>query len=167
MFHMRRDGETAYAMTTTTTTTTRTRRAPMPATADSPAAVLKRAQQAAARTRWEDQLWRDIRAAHLPEPARQYLFHPTRRYRADFCFIPERLLVEVQGGVWVAGRHTRAQGYEDDCRRTCDALEHGWRILPVTPDMVASGEAVARIERVLTAIWQETRRRHTRSGGAA
>ena len=162
------------------TATTRTRRAPKPATADSPAAVLKRAQQAAARTRWEDQLWRDIRAAHLPEPARQYHWHPQRRYRSDFAYVPERLLVEVQGGVWgrynartgewEAGKrsgHSGGTGMEGDCRRTCDALEHGWRILPVTPDMVASGEAVARIERVLTAIWQETRRRHTRSGGAA
>ena len=166
---------------TTRTTTTRTRRAPTPATADSPAAVLKRAQAAAARTRWEDQLWRDIRAAHLPEPTRQYHWHPQRRYRSDFAYVPERLLVEVQGGVWgrynartgewEAGKrsgHSGGTGMEDDCRRTCDALEHGWRILPVTPDMVASGEAVARIERVLTAIWQETRqRRRTRSGGAA
>jgi hypothetical protein len=53
---------------------------------------------------------------------------------------------------------------EDDCRRTCDALEHGWHILPVTPGMVKSGEAVARIERVLAAIWRDGR---TRSGGAA
>ena len=151
---------------TTHTTTTRTRRAPMPATADSPAAVLKRAQQAAARTRWEDQLWRDIRAAHLPEPARQYLFHPTRRYRADFCYPPERLLIEVDGGIWLAkGGHTTGTGYQRDRERDCEAVALGYIVLRVTPAMVQSGAALRYVETTLRAIWQAKRR--TRSGGAA
>ena len=147
-----------------TTTTTRRRAA----TPDSPAAVLAKAERAARRTHWEDTLAAQIRALHLPEPERQAYWHPTRRYRSDFCYRPERLLIEVQGGIWLpngGGRHNRAQGYEDDCRRTGDALECGWRILPVTPDMVASGEAVARIERVLHTIWQVNTATRTRRAG--
>ena len=149
-----------------TTTITRTRRAPTSASADSPAAVLKRAQQAAARTRWEDQLWRDIRAAHLPEPARQYLFHPTRRYRADLCYPPERLLIEVDGGIWLAkGGHTTGTGYQRDRERDCEAVALGYIVLRVTPAMVQSGAALRYVETTLRAIWQAKRR--TRSGGAA
>lgn len=124
------------------------------ASSPSPAAIVRRETAKAKREHWELALLAQIRALHLPEPTRQYAFHPTRRYRADFAYVPEKLLIEVQGGVWVSGRHNRASGYEADCRRTCEAMKHGWRILPVTPAMIESGEAVAYVETTLRAIWQ-------------
>ena len=133
---------------------------------ETPAQALKRAQQQEERERWERWLLRDIRAAHLPEPRAQFRWHPTRRYRADFCYAPERLLIEVDGGIWLAkGGHTTGTGYQRDRERDCEAVALGYTVLRVTPDMVKSGAALRYVETTLRAIWQAKRR--TRSGGAA
>lgn len=124
---------------------------------ETPAEILRRAQVAAARTRWEEHLLRDIRAAHLPEPHTQFRWHPTRDYRADFAYADGRtmLLIEVDGGIWLSkGGHTTGAGYERDRVRDAEALCLGYRVLRVTPGMVERGEAVAYIERVLRMIWQ-------------
>jgi len=152
-------------MTTPAATTRRRTHAAATPTPATPADVVKRETARAKREHWELALLAQLRALHLPEPEQQVLFHPTRRYRADFCYRPERLLIEVQGGVWVSGRHNRASGYEADCRRTCEAMKHGWRILPVTPAMIASGEAVTYVEAALQAIWQQKRNANTRKAG--
>lgn len=70
---------------------------------------------------WEKRLLEKIRAAGLPEPVREHLFaRPIkRRWRADFAYpdaVPP-ILIEVEGGIWTRGRHTRGSGYEDDCRK--------------------------------------------------
>lgn len=76
----------------------------------------------------------------------QYRFLPARRYRADWAELTHRLLVEVQGGQWVQGRHTRGAGYEADCERMCQAAIHGWAMLYVTTGMVTDGRAMMLIE---------------------
>lgn len=43
----------------------------------------------------EDILALELRAAGVPEPKRQYRFHTSRRWLADFCWTCERLIVEV------------------------------------------------------------------------
>ena len=99
---------------TTHTTTTRTRRAPTSAAADSPAAVLKRAEAKAKRTHWEAMLAQQIKAAHLPEPERNYRWHETQDYESEFAYpdTREKLLVEVDGGLNV-GRRNRKQQARD------------------------------------------------------
>lgn len=82
---------------------------------------------------------------------RQFRWHPTRRYRADFAWpgATPPLLVEVQGGTWAGGRHTRGSGYRDDCRRLNAATLLGFRSLYFTGEMVESGEALKVIEGAL------------------
>ena len=93
-----------------------------------------------------------ITAAGLPTPVRELRFAPPRRWRFDVAW-PERLLaVEVDGGSWVGGRHTRGAGYEAGCRKTNAAVLLGWRVLRVTPGMIASGEAVAVIGAALATV---------------
>jgi very-short-patch-repair endonuclease len=74
----------------------------------------------------------------------EYRFHATRRWRFDVAFpAPEhRLAIEVDGGGFVAGRHTRGLGVESDCEKFCAAVIDGWRVMRVTPRQVRSGEAV-------------------------
>ena len=92
-----------------------------------------------------------ITAAGLPTPVRELRFAPPRRWRFDVAW-PERLLaVEVDGGSWVGGRHTRGVGFESDCRKLNTAVLLGWRVLRVTPGMVASGEALDVIAQALDA----------------
>ena len=53
-------------------------------------------------------LWR---AANGPVLEKELVFHPGRRWRADFAHIPSRTLIEIEGGIWIQGRHNRAEGF--------------------------------------------------------
>ena len=81
----------------------------------------------------------------------EYRFHATRRWRFDVAFPAHRLAVEVDGGVWVGGRHTRGVGATRDCEKFCAAAIDGWRVMRVTPAQVRSGQAVGWIRAALAA----------------
>ena len=99
----------------------------------------------------EETLAFQIRAAGLPEPVREHRFAPPRRWRADFAFVDAHVLVEVEGGRWVGGRHTSPTGFAADCEKYNTAALMGWAVLRVTPEMVSDGTALAYIERALGA----------------
>jgi very-short-patch-repair endonuclease len=82
----------------------------------------------------------------LPMPVQEYRFG---RFRFDFAWVDRMLAVEVDGGTWTGGRHTRGAGYERDCVKFAEAMLAGWRVFRVTTDQVESGAALAWIERAL------------------
>jgi len=86
----------------------------------------------------------------LPAPAKQFKFCPTRKWHADFAYPSAMLLIEVDGGGYVAGRHTRGKGFEDDCERTSTAAALGYRVVRVTRNLIEDGRAVALIAQALT-----------------
>lgn len=91
----------------------------------------------------------NLRACGLPEPEAEYRFKHNRRWRMDFAW-PERLIsVEVDGGTWNGGRHTRGAGFEKDCEKINAAQELGWRVFRYTSSMIKSGVAIEQLERVL------------------
>jgi very-short-patch-repair endonuclease len=84
---------------------------------------------------------------------REFQFHDSRKWRADFSVEPieaARILVEIDGGSWVAGRHTRGTGFEKDAEKLNAAAELGFRVLRYTPRMIESGEALDQIRRILS-----------------
>ncbi len=113
-----------------------------------------------------DALLFHIRVTQLPEPVQEYRFAAAivgegkgikqrlkdaglQDWRFDFAFPGQRLAVEVEGGTWANGRHSRGSGYESDCRKYNAAILHGWRVYRFTSDMVKSGEAVRVLQRAL------------------
>jgi hypothetical protein len=58
--------------------------------------------------------------------------------------------VEVQGGVFIGGRHTSGLGYTADCEKLNLSVLNGWRMLWVTPGQIQDGKAAQWIERALT-----------------
>ncbi|WP_139121780.1 PDDEXK family nuclease [Piscirickettsia litoralis] len=66
----------------------------------------------------------------------EYRFHPKRRWRFDFAMPVYKLAVEVEGGAYSQGRHTRGKGFEADCEKYNAAAELGWRVLRYTPQQV-------------------------------
>jgi very-short-patch-repair endonuclease len=97
----------------------------------------------------EDLLEAHIHIAGLPKPAREFRFHPRRRWRFDFAWPLYKVAVEVDGGIYCRGRHVRGSGFERDAEKRNAAVMAGWRVLHFTPRHVKSGEAVQAIEALL------------------
>lgn len=97
----------------------------------------------------EESLALQLRAAGLPEPVREYRFAPPRRWRTDFAWPNVALLVEVEGGHWTGGRHTRGAGFDKDCEKYNEAGLLAWRLIRVTGTHIKSGQAVEWIKRAM------------------
>lgn len=93
----------------------------------------------------EETLAAQIEGAQLPTPVRELKFDPERRWRFDFAWPDLGIACEVQGGVWNAGRHTRAKGYESDCEKLNQAQVAGWVVMQVTGNMIRDGRAIKSI----------------------
>jgi very-short-patch-repair endonuclease len=76
----------------------------------------------------------------------EYKFHPKRKWRADFHIVGNNILVEVEGGVWSGGRHTRGNGYIGDMEKYNAAVVMGYQVLRFSTEQVKSGLAVQQIE---------------------
>lgn len=85
----------------------------------------------------------------LPKPEREFLFHKKRKWRFDLAWPDLLIAVEVEGGIWVGGRHVRGQGYEADCEKYNEAQIAGWMVLRFTPGMIKRGKAVDVITKAL------------------
>ncbi len=83
----------------------------------------------------------------LPHPEPEFLFAPPRKWRFDFAWPEQGIALEIDGGIWTAGRHVRGKGFLDDMLKLNEAALQGWLVLRVTPQMIQSGAALALIER--------------------
>lgn len=84
-------------------------------------------------------------AAHIDVPTPEFRFHPKRRWRFDFAWPDHKVALEVQGGIFTQGRHTRGAALEKEHEKLNSAAILGWRVLYVTPKQVANGEALAYV----------------------
>ena len=48
---------------------------------------------------------------------RENKFHDKRKWRADFCQPVYKIIVEIEGGIFVGGRHTRGAGFIKDMEK--------------------------------------------------
>lgn len=96
----------------------------------------------------EATLARDLKAVGI-QFEQEFLFHDTRKWRADFHIIGHKLLIEVEGGIWTQGRHTRAQGYLDDMEKYNEVTALGYRLLRFSTEQVKRGLAVRKIEEMV------------------
>ncbi len=69
-------------------------------------------------------------------PVKEYRFAPPRRWRFDYCWPDQKVALEVNGGAWVSGRHTRAVGYGKDLEKLNAAQLAGWIVLQFTPQQL-------------------------------
>lgn len=93
----------------------------------------------------EEALVVQLRALRIGGYAREYRFDSERKWRFDFAWPAELLAVEIEGGLWVNGRHTRPVGFENDCEKYNAAQLAGWTVLRYTPGQVRSGVASKQI----------------------
>ena len=93
-----------------------------------------------------DYRWKALR---LPEPVTEYRFHPTRLWRFDYAWPERRIALEVEGGIWSAGRHTRGSGFRRDMDKYNEAGRLGWRVFRYDTDRFKTGEAHQFMKTVL------------------
>jgi hypothetical protein len=89
-------------------------------------------------------------ARGLPAPVAEYRFAPPRRWRFDWAWPDQRVALEVQGGIFVAGRHSRGAGLLKEHEKMNAAAALGWRLLYTTPRQVADGTVGDILARALT-----------------
>jgi len=90
-----------------------------------------------------------IRADRLPIPEAEHKFHAGRNWRIDLAWPTLRLGVEIEGGIWTGGRHTRGSGFTADCEKYAELAIAGWRLIRVTPEHIRTGQALTWLKRAL------------------
>lgn len=91
-----------------------------------------------------------IRALELPEPVCEYKFHPKRRWRFDLAWPDRMVAAEVDGGLFVGGRHSRGLGREKDMEKINEAVCLGWTVLSFSPRHIKDGRALDWLMRVIS-----------------
>lgn len=79
----------------------------------------------------------------------EFYFHPDRKWRADFHLIDKKILVEIEGGIWNGGRHTRGKGYIGDMEKYNAATMMGFQVIRFSTDQVKSGHAIQQLEKMV------------------
>ena len=94
-----------------------------------------------------------------PLPIRQFKFHPDRKWRVDFCFVEDKLAIEIIGvsgrdqfGNRTAGKHQRVGGMIDDFEKYRAMAEAGYRLILVASAEVANEAIYDQLERILLAV---------------
>jgi hypothetical protein len=86
-----------------------------------------------------------VGAAPVPE----YRFHATRKWRFDYAWPEQKVALEVDGGAWTQGRHTRGAGFIADQQKRNTAVDLGWRVFHTTPSGVFSGETITFLKNAI------------------
>jgi len=92
------------------------------------------------------QVWKH---SGLPLATSELQFDPERRWRFDFAFPDSKIAVEVQGGIWTKGRHTRGAALKAEWEKLNTAAIMGWRILYCEPSEVCSKGFIDQIRDAL------------------
>jgi len=68
---------------------------------------------------------------HYPDkkPMTQFTFHPTRKFRFDFCWPMHKIALEVQG---YGPGHNSLIGMTQDYDKNMEAMLHNWKIMYIT-----------------------------------
>ena len=87
-----------------------------------------------------------LKAAKLPLPVAEHRFCE-RLWRFDYAWPDHKLALEVEGGVWTGGRHTRGKGYVNDLEKYSEASIRGWILIRVTPGDLCKTNTIEMLKR--------------------
>ena len=80
---------------------------------------------------------------------------PERKWRWDFAVLTfgDRLGIELEGGIWVTGRHVRGKGFQNDLEKYNHATAIGWLIFRFSTADVLTGKDIECLK-----VWMEHRK---------
>lgn len=73
-----------------------------------------------------------------PDAVAEHRWHPHRQWRFDFAIPSAKVAIEIDGGCWTGGRHSRGKGMIGDMEKMNTAAIFGWRVLRFTPQQLGS-----------------------------
>jgi very-short-patch-repair endonuclease len=97
----------------------------------------------------EDIFAAQLDAVGLDGYVREYQAIPGRKFRFDFAWEKERLLVEINGGTYTRGGHSTGLGIKRDYIKQNLCQLAGYKLLTFDSDMVKSGQALEFTEKML------------------
>ena len=115
------------------------------------------------REKWENVFVHQVDAEEGIFYIREYRFHPVRKWSFDFIladkfkdqkafeafvnsgreFVSQKCVaVELEGGTYTRGRHTRGVGFAKDCEKRNFATSMGWKVFNFPSKTVEDGSAI-------------------------
>ena len=73
--------------------------------------------------------------------------HPEMARR--LAHLESKTLIEIEGGIYINGRHNRPAGFADDLEKYLEAALAGWRVIRLGPNEL-NADRVGRIIRLVT-----------------
>lgn len=74
-----------------------------------------------------------LKSLGIPQPTPEYRFSPPRRWRMDYAWPDHKVALEIQGGIWTGGRHSRGATMLREWEKLNTAAGMGWRFIYVQP----------------------------------
>lgn len=88
----------------------------------------------------------------------EYQFCETRNWRADHACPAIRTLIEVDGGIWTRGRHSRGAGQEADNEKLNTAAVMGWFVLRYSTGQFERGMWIEEVLALMARFGSELRK---------
>ena len=76
----------------------------------------------------------------------EFRFHPERRWRFDYCCPDLKIAIEIEGGAFTNGRHTRGKGFIADMEKYNNAVLLGYKLLRFTPSQKHKSDSINQIK---------------------
>lgn len=92
--------------------------------------------------RWlEDEIGKETEA--------EFRFYPSRMWRFDYAIPELKIAIEIDGGVWIQGRHNRASSYIKDAEKLNTAASLGWLVLRIVREYSYTNATLELIKRTI------------------
>ena len=82
-----------------------------------------------------------------PKLIKEHKFHPTRRFRIDY-FHESGVAIEIEGGIWIRGRHNRGMGFLSDMQKYNLMSERGILLFRLPANKIAASWVLPIIETI-------------------
>lgn len=88
----------------------------------------------------------------LPAPQPEYKFHPARKWRIDYYFERDgvRVGLEIEGGIYSGGRHTRPGGFMGDMEKYNEMSVAGIYLVRAKSTKLPTMETINILKRIFT-----------------
>ena len=77
---------------------------------------------------------------------KEFKYVPSRRFRADYCILEWRLLIEVVGGIYNGKAHGSITGIKKDIERLNLSTICGWQMIRILPEDFIKTQAIDILE---------------------